>query len=148
MSILQRKSIVQTCRAVIKYMEVEDGREEIDTLLDEAACALANVSQRMHDYWIRAVREREAEEARQAQRAYARDHTKVTRITGRGMSARRQLDKMMKADPAGVRALIKEQLSSIHEEDPDGEVEEQDSQITEGIGCPTSRGDGRGRAHL
>jgi len=140
--ILQRKSIVQTCKAVIKYMEVEDGREEIDTLLDEAACALANVSQKMHDYWVRALMEREAEEARQAGRSYARSHAKVKKITRQELSARKQLDKLMKVSPALVRSLIKEQLSS--EEESDVEMEEIDSQEEAAVGKPPVRGNGPG----
>ena len=129
LTIHKRRNIVELCKAVIKYMDVQDGREEIDTLLDKAAIGLADVSQRMHDYWIRALDEREAEEARQAARTEAREHARVNKITRGVMSARRQLDLAMKAHPALMKSLIKEHLSSItDEEDSDGSVEKRDEE--------------------
>jgi hypothetical protein len=144
-TILRRKSIVQTCRAVIKYMEVDDGREEIDSLLDEAACCLANVSQKMHDYWVRAMKEREAEEARLAKREQAMSRAKPRRITPGIGRAKATLTKMLKADPA-LRELIKERM--LQEESNGTRMDGEDEEKTEGPGPTHEIGHGRERAHL
>jgi hypothetical protein len=128
-------------------MEVEDGREEIDSLLDEAGCCLANVSQKMHDYWIRALKEREVEEARLARKASMRAGANIVRVDRQTASAKGQLTKMLKKDPA-LRALIKEHLSSISEGGSDGSMEERDEENQEDCSTSTQGGNGLCRALL
>jgi len=77
----KRKNAVALCKAVVKYLEAEDGKEEIDTLLDTALDRLAEVSLKMRDAHLRAVAERETLSQVAIRRENNKKRAKIRRIS-------------------------------------------------------------------
>lgn len=103
----KRKNVVQNCKALIKLMQVEDGREEIDSLLDEALDCLAKVMLRAKGAHDRAVKERQEYEKEMAKREaaliYGRSHAKKVSVR--------------EESPEKQKSKIQDLLSKMGEED-------------------------------
>lgn len=114
----KRKQVIQLCKSIIKYMETQDGREKIDTQLDEACDRLVMVTMKMHDYWVRGVEERLAYEQAMKGASFARAHAPVTKVK-QGQTGSDNVAKMLKKlkleNPAEFQRIIANSIDSFEE---------------------------------
>ena len=110
-----RKQCLQLVKAVKFYLETNDGYEEIDDELDEAFDALAEVSVRMHNFWLHAKEQRERFERELAKTEGALElaRQRATKLTPESVVKLKHDAKMQRAIsqiPAEEKAQLLQQL--------------------------------------